>query len=84
MVLQLAILSASPYARRYPLSYVYSGLYDWNVGGMYGQDSNGYWWFTTASSSSNAYNLNMYSGGLTHQDNRNKAYGFALRSILRF
>ncbi len=71
-------------ARRYPLSYVFSGLYRWGNGTLYYQDSYGYWWSTAATSDSNAYLLDLNSSNLSPQSIDNKAYGFALRSILRF
>ncbi|MBR5408910.1 hypothetical protein IK112_03160, partial [Candidatus Saccharibacteria bacterium] len=46
-------------ARRYPLSYVFSGEYYWGNGDLYGQNSVGYWWSTAAYSDSNAYHLYM-------------------------
>ena len=67
--------------RRYPLSYVFSGYYNWGTDYMGGQDSSGYWWSTTASSDSNAYNLSIHSSDLNPQYNNNKAYGFALRCV---
>ncbi|MBQ3469474.1 hypothetical protein IJH16_00660 [Candidatus Saccharibacteria bacterium] len=69
-----------PNARRYPLSYVISGRYDWSNGNLYYQDSVGNWWSTTAYSGSNAYNLYMNSSSLGPQSNNTKAHGFPLRS----
>ncbi|MBR5409028.1 hypothetical protein IK112_03810 [Candidatus Saccharibacteria bacterium] len=66
-------------ARRYPLSYVFSGRYAWGNGNLGVQDSFGYWWSTTAYSDSNAYFLYVDSSTLTPQYNYNKANGFALR-----
>ncbi len=68
-------------ARRYPLSYVYSGLYYWGNGGLFHQNSNGRWWSTTAYSDSGAYYLYMDSSGLHPQSNINKANGLALRCV---
>ena len=70
---------ASPRARRYPLSYVFSGFYYWGSGGLSYQDSNGHWWSTAAYSDRLAYDLLMNSSGLNPQNNSNKANGFALR-----
>ena len=70
---------ASPRARRYPLSYVFSGYYNWGNGNLRSQDSSGDWWSTAAYSDSDAYRLYMYSGSLGPQDNYSKAIGFALR-----
>ncbi|MBQ3309394.1 hypothetical protein IJG78_01815 [Candidatus Saccharibacteria bacterium] len=67
-------------ARRYPLSYVFSGFYGWGDGFLRNQDSSGDWWSTAAYSGSNdAYTLYMGSSGLYPQNNDNKAYGFSLR-----
>ncbi|MBQ3469566.1 hypothetical protein IJH16_01170 [Candidatus Saccharibacteria bacterium] len=68
-------------ARRYPLSYVFSGNYYWGGGTLYYQDSYGRWWSTTASSDSNAYYLLMHSSLLSPQDYSNKAGGFSLRCV---
>ena len=73
--------SGSTGARRYPLSYVFSGRYYWGSGTLYYQDSGGYWWSTAAYSGSNAYYLGMDSSNLGPQSNANKAYGFALRCV---
>ncbi|MBR5408557.1 hypothetical protein IK112_01250 [Candidatus Saccharibacteria bacterium] len=70
-------------ARRYPLSYVFSGGYSWGGGYLSNQDSNGAWWSTVAYSDSSAYNLLMNSSYLDPQDNSNKANGFALRCVSR-
>ena len=70
-------------ARRYPLSYVYSGRYSWGDGNLYLQDSYGVWWSTAASSDSNAYLLYMDSNSLLPQHNVNKALGFALHCVSR-
>ena len=70
-----------PNARRYPLSYILSGYYNWGTGYMGGQDSSGYWWSTTAGSDSSAYSLSMHSSDLNPQYNYNKADGFTLRCV---
>ena len=78
----LSTVSPAPYyARRYPLSYVFSGYYYWGNGSLFYQGSYGGWWPTTASSDSNAYYLRMGSSGLDPQNNTIKAYGFALRCV---
>ncbi|MBQ3469695.1 hypothetical protein IJH16_01850 [Candidatus Saccharibacteria bacterium] len=70
---------ASPNARRYPLSYVYSGRYGWGGGNLISQDFDGDWWSTAAYSASNAYYLGMNSSVLLPQNNYSKANGFTLR-----
>ena len=74
----------STIARRYPLSYVFSGYYYWGDGNLYYQGFAGYWWSTAAYSDSNAYYLSTLSSFLNPHDNGTKAFGFALRSISRF
>ncbi len=71
--------SVSNSARRYPLSYVFSGYYRWGNGNLNNQDSDGYWWSTAAYSDSIAYYLSMYSSGLYPQTTNSKTYGFSLR-----
>ncbi|MBR5408769.1 hypothetical protein IK112_02355 [Candidatus Saccharibacteria bacterium] len=72
--------SRSTSARRYPLSYVYAGMYEWSNGILHNQDSYGVWWSTTAYSASNAYYMDMHSSDLNPQTNYTKLTGFALRS----
>ena len=71
-----------PNARRYPLSYVLSGLYRWGNGGLDDQGSSGYWWSSAAGSDSSAYNLGMNSSDLNPQGNYSKVNGFTLRSTI--
>ncbi|MBQ3469780.1 hypothetical protein IJH16_02300 [Candidatus Saccharibacteria bacterium] len=71
--------SRSTSARRYPLSYVFSGYYVWGNGNLYNQDAHGNWWSTAAYSDSSAYALGMVSSNLFPQNNLNKANGFTLR-----
>ncbi|MBQ3469679.1 hypothetical protein IJH16_01770 [Candidatus Saccharibacteria bacterium] len=68
-------------ARRYPLSYVFSGNYYWGGGYLGNQGSLGYWWSTTALSDSLAYHLRMNSSDLGPQYGNNKAHGFSLRCV---
>ncbi|MBR5408675.1 hypothetical protein IK112_01875 [Candidatus Saccharibacteria bacterium] len=75
--------SHSTGARRHLLSYVFSGLYYWG-GYLDYQGSLGNWWSTTASSASNAYNLDMNSSLLRPQSSSSKAYGFSLRCTFCF
>ena len=65
-------------ARRYPLSYVYSGTYSWGVGDLYNQGSVGYGMSTTAQSDRGAYFLSVHSGGLVPQGNDSKTYSLPL------
>ena len=79
------VLSAPSYystgARRYPLSYVYSGTYSWGVGDLYNQGSVGYGMSTTAQSDRGAYFLSVHSGGLVPQGNDSKTYSLPLRCV---
>ena len=79
MVNMVHFLSAPYHARRYPLSYVFSGYYRWGNGNLGYQDSYGFWWSTAARSDSSAYGLYMGSSILDPQNSNSKAYGFALR-----
>ena len=77
----LSAASPSPYyARRYPLSYIFSGNYNWGSGYLGRQGTDGYWWASLAYSSDNAYDLAMDSGYFGPQSNGTKVYGFPLRS----
>ena len=71
-------------ARRYPLSYIFSGRYYWNDGYLYDQDSGGYWWSSLANSSTSIYYLSMYGSGLRPQDGNNNIHGFALRYATKY
>ncbi|MBQ3309677.1 hypothetical protein IJG78_03305 [Candidatus Saccharibacteria bacterium] len=73
--------TGSTKVRRYPLSYIYSGYYHWGNGNLDGQGTDGYWWSTSAYSSTNAYDLIMASSVLKPQNNNNKAVGFPLRFL---
>ena len=73
--------TGSTKARQYPLSYIFSGYYYWGNGNLYSQGTNGYWWSTSANSSTYAYNLGMNSSGLNPQNSLNKAYGLTLRCV---
>ena len=74
--------TGSTKARRYPLSYILSGRYDWISGNLLDQGTVGHWWSAAANSSTRAYNLIMNSLDLDSQDYANKAHGWSLR-ILR-
>ena len=78
----MVFLSTSPKARRYPLSYVYSGTFYFNVGSLNLQDSYGYLWSASAISDSEAYRLNISSNGSNPQNSANKTNGFTLRSTI--
>ncbi|MBQ3469879.1 hypothetical protein IJH16_02825 [Candidatus Saccharibacteria bacterium] len=67
------------FSRRYPLSYVYSGSFEWTDGTLYVQGLGSYWWSSTSSSSIAAYFLIHGSNDLNPAIARNKALGFTLR-----
>ncbi|MBQ3309770.1 hypothetical protein IJG78_03805 [Candidatus Saccharibacteria bacterium] len=75
----LSLSTGSTKARRYPLSYIYSGYYVWGRGTLYFQGENGYWYSTVASSSTNAYRLSISDPTLNPQDNGGNMNGFPLR-----
>ena len=73
------ISTSSTSARRYPLSYVYSGYYVWGNGNLKYQDASGDWWPNSPYSSTHAHYLTIYNGTLLPQASYNKAGGFTLR-----
>ncbi|MBQ3309670.1 hypothetical protein IJG78_03270 [Candidatus Saccharibacteria bacterium] len=73
--------TGSTKARRYPLSYIYSGYYYWGDGGYLGtQGTYGDFWSNLANSSTHAHSSYINSSTLTHGTS-NKANGYALRYI---
>ena len=76
--------TGSTKARRYPLSYIFSGYYYWGGGNLNGQGTYGYWWSTSANSSTYAYNLYMDSSALGPQGYNSKALGFPLRYATKY
>ena len=72
--------SDSTGARRYPLSYIFTGYYTWGSGtsGLYNQGSYGLMSTSTPYSTSNVYVI-AYMGSLDSQYNSGKIGGFSLR-----
>ena len=66
-------------ARRYPLSYILTGGFNWGVGTLVVQDSDGYWWSTMAVSVTNAYALGVVRNYYNPQSDNNQVNGFPLR-----
>ena len=66
-------------ARRYPLSYVFSGGYGGSYGGLVYQSSEFDIWASTSYSSDRAYYLATASGIINFQNDTTKLYSFALR-----
>ena len=58
---------------------VHSGLYD--NGSLYYTGSDGYWWSSTASSSSRQYRLHHYSDSLNPGSSSNKYAGYSVRCV---
>ena len=73
--------TGSASARRYPLSLMYSGNYDWSSGGMSSQDARSSWWSHTVYSSTKSDNLLIYSNHIYAQDDGRKELGFSLRCV---
>ena len=73
--------TGSTNARRYPLSFVFSGDYYWNNGQLYSQGVASRWWSTTATASDTARRLGMVATGLGPQSVDNKLHGFTLRCV---
>ena len=67
-----------------PLSIVFSGYYNWVVGGLSSRGSGGGYWSSTPNSNYyNAYNLNFGSTNVNPQGSNNKPYGFTIRCVAR-
>ncbi|MBQ3469678.1 hypothetical protein IJH16_01765 [Candidatus Saccharibacteria bacterium] len=78
------VLSAPSYftgARRYPLSYVFSGFYGWGNGDLSRQDSDGNWWSITAVDNTSAYALRIPTQTIMPRDSNGKHAGFPLRCV---
>ena len=73
--------TGSAAARKFPLSLVYSGLYYWGGGYLNNQGGYGYWWSSTAYSTTNARFLRVLSSRLIPQDGDNRAVGFSVRCV---
>ena len=73
--------TGSTIARRYPLSFVFSGYYYWDNGQLYYQGASGNWWSTSATASDTARYLGMNATILNPQFNGSKLGGFSLRCV---
>ena len=73
--------TGSTKARRYPLSYTYSGSYYWGSGNLDAQGAGGSWWSSSASASANAYRLSIPGSVLNPQANNDKMLGLTLRFL---
>ena len=76
-------LSGSTTARRYPLSYIFSGFGGFHDGTVKLQETYALFWASAAYSSSNAYRLTINEGALNPQADHNKALGMTLRCFLK-
>ena len=74
-----SFFTGSASARRYPLSLVYSGDYQWHNGAINAQNTYGFWWSNTAISNDGSYGLNVGSSALYPQGNDGQAVGLVLR-----
>ena len=73
--------SGSKNARSYPSSYVYSGVYYWDTGRLYGQTVNGGYWSSSIVSSTDSYDLYMDNTRLIKANSHNKRSGRPLRCV---
>ena len=67
----------------FPLSFIRSGFYYWNIGGLNGRTNGGNFWSSYASSVTYSRVLNFYGRYLYPQFGYNKGYGFAVRCVAR-
>ena len=67
----------------FPLSFIRSGYYYWNNGGLHLRTYRGYFWSSYASSVTSSRFLFFYGGVLYPQYVGNKGYGFAVRCVAR-
>ncbi|MBQ3445954.1 hypothetical protein IJG29_04525 [Candidatus Saccharibacteria bacterium] len=54
---------------------------NYNGSTFYNGGTNGNYWSSTASSSTNAHNLNFYSGNVYSANNNNRRNGFSVRCL---
>ena len=62
-------------------SFLRSGNYNWNSGGLNNRGSNGNYWSAGSNSATNSYNLNFNSTNLNPRNNNNQGNGFAVRCV---
>ena len=72
-------IAGSNNAKSYPLSYVYSGDFNWGTGRLYYQSNGGIFWPSTSYSSATAYNLGIWSNALRFTEKYGKLDGLPLR-----
>ena len=66
-----------------PLSIPFTGYYYWQSGNLYNRGTNGYFWSSTPSSKTNAYNLSFSRTYVYPQDGNNKVNGLTVRCVAR-
>ena len=66
---------------RRALSYVRSGNYNWNSGGLNNRGSNGNYWSAATYNTNNSRNLNFNASNLNPRNGNNKGNGFAVRCV---
>ena len=67
----------------FPLSFIRSGVYYWDYGGLSNRTNNGYFWSSYASSVTNSRSLGFGGRSLSPQNGINKGDGFAVRCVAR-
>ena len=66
-----------------PLYFVRSGNYNYSNGNIGTLGSDGRYWSSTASNTTNAYNLNFNGSNVNPQNSNNRGNGFSLRCVAR-
>ncbi|MBQ6320709.1 hypothetical protein IJI17_00575, partial [Candidatus Saccharibacteria bacterium] len=68
--------------RQIPLSIPFTGYYDWTNGALNARGSYGFFWSSTAYSTSNARSLNFGASSINPQHYSSKVYGFSVRCVV--
>ena len=68
--------------RQIPLSIPFTGYYYWSNGALNDRGSYGYFWSSTAYSTSNARSLDFGASLISPQSSGNKVYGFSVRCVV--
>ncbi|MBR3233443.1 hypothetical protein IKG12_01095 [Candidatus Saccharibacteria bacterium] len=69
-------------ARSYPLSYVKSGVYYWELGRLYHQTLESAYWSSSIYDGYGSYRLVMNDARLIEAGANNKRYGFTLHCVV--
>ena len=75
--------SISTISRRYPLSYIFTGFFQWSNGALEWQNAGGRFWSSTivVDNPNNIYFLNVYTSFLQPADKYDGSFGHSLRRI---